>query len=114
MSQADRSVPCVIRPAVRDEIPEIESVIVAAYSEFLDEVPAAVSDAYLEDSRRVGDHWDEAEVLVAEFDGRIAGTVFFHADASSEGLGWPKGWAGFRRLAVHPALRGHGAGRMLA
>jgi GNAT superfamily N-acetyltransferase len=113
MSRTDRLVP-LIRPAVRAEIPEIASLIVAAYDEFRDEVPPAVYDAYLEDSRHVGDHWGEAEVLVAEFDGRIAGTVFFHADASSEGLGWPMGWTGFRRLAVHPALRGQGAGRMLA
>jgi predicted N-acetyltransferase YhbS len=113
MSQAERPVPYTIRPAVWDEIPEIESVIVAAYNEFREYVPEAVADAYLEDSRHVGDHWHETQVLIAEFDGRIAGAVLFYADAGSEGLGWPKDWVGFRRLAVHPALRGRGIGRML-
>jgi hypothetical protein len=46
MSQAERPVPYTIRPAVWDEIPEIESVIVAAYNEFREYVPAAVADAY--------------------------------------------------------------------
>jgi GNAT superfamily N-acetyltransferase len=109
----DRLANRLVRPAAAREIPEIEAVTVAAYAEFRDRIPAAIFDAYMGDMRRLADRWEEAEVLVAELNGRVAGTVTFYADASSEGLGLPKGWAGFRRLAVHPAMRGHGIGRLL-
>ena len=56
----------------------------------------------------------EAEVLVAEHDGRIVGTIAFYADVRHEG--WsnlPAGWAGFRALAVAPRMRGAGIGKAL-
>ena len=49
-------------------------------------------------------------MLVAEVAGRLAGSVLFYADASTEGLGLPPGWVGFRKLAVDPRMRGHGLG----
>jgi GNAT superfamily N-acetyltransferase len=103
----------VIRPATKREIPEIERMSVAAYLEYRDEAPAAIFDAYIKDLGRLTRYWDEAEVTVVEVGGRIAGSVMFYADASSEGLGLPKEWAGFRKLAVHPAMRRHGLGRKL-
>lgn len=102
-----------IRRGARREIPQIVSVMEAAYAQYRGEVPPALFGAYLEDLRQLSVHWGEAQVLVAELDGRIAGSVLFYADASSEGLGLPRGWAGFRKLAVHPALRGRGLGRSL-
>jgi GNAT superfamily N-acetyltransferase len=102
-----------VRRAAAHEIPEIEAVAVAAYAEYRAEVPAPVFDAYLEDLRCLADHWRDAEVLVAEVDGRIAGSVLFYPDAGSEGLGLPSGWAGFRKLAVLPEMRGRGLGRAL-
>jgi predicted N-acetyltransferase YhbS len=113
MSHADRPATCLIRLASKREIPDIESLIVAAFAEIRDHVPPAIFDAYTKNLHRLADRWDEAEVLVAELDGRLAGTVSFYADAGSEGLGLPKEWTGFRRLAVHPVKRGHGIGRML-
>jgi GNAT superfamily N-acetyltransferase len=104
---------CVVRPAARREIPEIESLGVAAYAQYRDAVSAAVFDAYMRDLRRLADYWDEATVLVAELDDRIAGSVLFYADASSEGLGLPADWAGFRKLAVRPEMRGRAVGREL-
>ena len=104
----------IIRHGTRREIPDIESVILAAYAEFRHNVSPAFFDAYMSDARHLAERWDEAEVIVAEVEGRIAGTVAFYADASSEGLGLPQGWTGFRRLGVHPAVRGHGTGFKLA
>ena len=103
----------LVRPAARSEIPEIEAVTAAAYAEFRERIPAAIFEAYMDDLRRIAERWEEAELLVAELDGRVAGTVTFYANASSEGMGLPQGWAGFRRLAVHPEMRGRGVGRAL-
>lgn len=103
----------LVRPAARRDIPEIEAVTVAAYAEFRDRIPAAIFAAYMDDLRRIAERWEEAELLVAELGGRVAGTVTFYASADSEGMGLPRGWAGFRRLAVHPEVRGRGVGRAL-
>ena len=103
----------LIRPAAEHEIREIEAVSVAAYGEHRANVPHSVFNAYISDMRRLADYLHEAEVLVAEIGGRIAGSVLFYADASAEGLGLPQGWSGFRKLAVHPDMRGHGLGRRL-
>ena len=102
-----------IRHAAPDEISEVEAVCVAAFSEYRSEMPLPVFESYMDDLHRLSDHWHEAEVLVAEVGGHIAGSVQFYADASTEGLGLPQGWSGFRRLAVHPRKRGRGLGRSL-
>lgn len=102
-----------IRRATKLEIPEIEAVGVAAYDQYRREVPAPIFDAYIDDLRCLEQHWEDAEVLVAEVDGQIAGSVLFYADASTEGLGLPGGWAGFRKLAVRPEMRGRSIGRKL-
>jgi ribosomal protein S18 acetylase RimI-like enzyme len=53
-------------------------------------------------------------VLVAEHQGRIAGAVKFYADAGQAHQGqWPAGAASIRLLAVSPASRGRGYGRLL-
>src|SRR5687767_12170290 len=103
----------LIRHAAPDEILEIEAVCVAAYAEYRSEVPLSIFEGYVDDLHRLSDHWHEAEVLVAEVGGQIAGSVLFYADASTEGLGLPQGWCGFRKLAVHPRRRGRGLGRSL-
>jgi predicted N-acetyltransferase YhbS len=102
-----------VRPARKAEIAEIESIGLAAYAQYRNAVPAPLFAAYLDDLRRLEQYWNEADVLVAERDGRLAGAVLFYGDAASEGLGLPGGWAGFCKLAVHPDLRGHGIGRAL-
>jgi GNAT superfamily N-acetyltransferase len=102
-----------IRPAAKHEIAEIVALSVAAYGEYRSEMPAAVLEAYLADLSSLADHWHEAEVWVAQANGRIAGSVHFYADASAQGLGLPQGWSGFRKLVVHPDMRGRGLGRAL-
>ena len=102
-----------IRPALRHEISEIEEIGVAAYAVYRSETPAAIFDAYMADLRNLAAYWGEAEVLVAELGGRVGGSVMFYPDASTEGLGLPKEWAGFRKLAVKPQLQGEGLGRRL-
>ncbi|MFL5205347.1 MAG: GNAT family N-acetyltransferase, partial [Microvirga sp.] len=96
----------LVRPAKRGEAGRIGTLVAAALQEFRELIPPAIFRVYVEESADIVARWDEAEVLVAEIDGELAGTVSFYADASREGLGFPSGWAGFRTLAVDPAIRG--------
>jgi GNAT superfamily N-acetyltransferase len=113
MRQTDLSPRNLVRPARKTEAGRIGTLIAAALHEFRELIPPAIFQAYVEESADIFARWDEAEVLVAEIDGEIAGTVSFYADASLEGLGFPSGWAGFRTLAVDPAMRGQGIGKVL-
>lgn len=105
--------PGFVRPVARAEIPELSTLIAAAFAPLEGKVPATPFGLYVEDSCNIGERWDEAEILVAVSGGRIAGTVTFYSDASREQLGLPADWSGFRTLAVHPAMRRHGLGRLL-
>jgi GNAT superfamily N-acetyltransferase len=113
MFQTDNTWRHLVRPARKSEIAAIAAVIAAAFDELSDQIPPVIFKAYVEESTDVAARWDEAEVLVAEIDGKIAGTVTYYADASREGLGYPSDWAGFRTLAADPAFRGRGVGRAL-
>src|SRR5262245_52421154 len=103
----------VVRAADKSEAEHIGALVAAAWHELRDGIPPVIFDAYAAESADVAARWDEAEVLVAEVDGAIAGTVTYYADAGREGLGFPRGWAGFRTLAVDPTARGRGVGRAL-
>jgi GNAT superfamily N-acetyltransferase len=113
MPRTDLSPRDLIRPARRGEAGRIGTLVAAALQEFRELIPPAIFQAYVEESADIVARWDEAEVLVAEIEGEVAGTVSFYADASREGLGFPSGWAGFRTLAVDPAMRGRGIGKVL-
>jgi GNAT superfamily N-acetyltransferase len=81
------------------------------YENFL---PPEAWKYYAEDMTDVRRRLNESQLIVAELDGQLAGTVTLYLDAehSSQG-GWPSGWASTRLLAVHPAYRGRGIGRAL-
>src|SRR5262245_44675793 len=103
----------MVRPAQRSEIAAISPLVVVALHEARELIPPAIFRAYVEESSDRAARSDAAEVLVAEIDGKVAGTGSFYADARREGLGLPSAWAGFRTLAVDPAQRGRGVGRAL-
>ncbi|WP_207483775.1 GNAT family N-acetyltransferase [Arenibaculum pallidiluteum] len=104
---------CRIRPAKRYEIPEIEQCCVEANLQYGRDVSPDLFDPFIKGMENLNHYWNDTQVLVAETSGRIVGSIQYCRDASTEGLGWPPHWAGFRKLAVRPSARGHAIGRML-
>jgi ribosomal protein S18 acetylase RimI-like enzyme len=107
----------LIRDAREDELGAVSALMQAAYVPYFEDVPAEqhdVIDGYLQD---IGDVWSrlgDAELIVAEDDGRPVGAVTFFPDGTrAENGGWPHGWAGIRLLAVVPQARRRGIGRAL-
>jgi len=102
-----------IRPARNSELDEIAGLFAPALAPYRGGVQDWILDAYLADLVDVRPRFEEAEVLVADHDGRIVGTIAFYPDVRLEG--WsnlPAGWAGFRALAV-AARRRTGIGQAL-
>ena len=103
----------VIRIADAADAPAVRRVIAAAYAEYQQHLSPDLYAAYLANLLDLDSRLVDAVLLVAEVDGEVAGTVSFYPVAAAEGFGWPTGWAGFRALAVDPAHRGGGIGRLL-
>src|SRR6476469_3949722 len=109
---ADEPIP--IRPARARELREIAALFAPALEPYRGSGSDWILDPYLAELVDVRPRFGKAEVLVAERDGRIVGTIAFYGDVRHEG--WsnlPAGWAGFRALAVHPRTRGAGIGKAL-
>jgi predicted N-acetyltransferase YhbS len=102
-----------VREADRSEHEAIRAVISAAYREYTSVLPPVLFDEYLANLLDLDARAEGGTMLVVERAGAIVGTVSFFEDAAGEGLSWPSGWAGLRALAVDPAARGLGIGRML-
>jgi GNAT superfamily N-acetyltransferase len=104
-----------IRPATAADIDSIRTVIARANEQFRDDVAPALFDAYLSSALHVEGRMRGGEVLAAEIDGRIVGTVTYFADANDEGVKavFAPLTAGIRATAVDPDDRGQGIGRAL-
>ena len=103
-----------IRDATAAELDQLADLIRASYQEYEPHYPP---ERWLNYIRAVGDvhsRFGEGELIVAEQDGTLVGTVTFYADGSRSHQGeWPPGWAGILRLAVPPRHRGKGISRAL-
>ncbi|HEU0075811.1 MAG TPA: GNAT family N-acetyltransferase [Dehalococcoidia bacterium] len=103
----------IIRDATLDEAGAVSDVIRTAYAQFETTYPVDFS-RYFEMVVKIERHFENAEIIVAERDGRLIGTVFFYRDGSLSAQGpWPEGSAGVLRLAVIPEARGMGLARRL-
>ena len=102
-----------IRMAGAEELGEVENLVKAAYREFQPLMPAAAWNGWMDDIRETIQA-PEGVLLVAGDQGRIQGAVKFYPDAGQAHQGqWPAGAALIRLLAVAPASRGRGYGRLL-
>ncbi len=94
-----------LRRARPDESDDLRELVGAAFAQYRQVLPGALFERYLKDLRSVAD--DTAFTIVAERDGRIAGSVRFVPPSA------PGEPAGIRALSVHPLDRGHRIGERL-
>ena len=102
-------VECSIRTARDDEFDTVASLIVDAYAEYAARMSPDAWSTFANEIANVRGRADDAELLVAELDGRIVGSVTMFS-------GWrgaQEGTAGVRLLSVLPDSRGSGVGRAL-
>ncbi len=75
---------------------------------------ATLSDGYAAELGDTASRSHEASLLVAELEGKVAGSVSYVADSGSRLAEWlGPGEAGIRMLAVAPEAQGAGAGAAL-
>lgn len=107
----------MVRYAEPAEFDDVADLLLRANREYRGAMPEAVYRAYTDGLRALATDprlHDDCELLVVGACNALMGAVAFFPDASAEGVGLPKDWAGMRALAVDPAARGLGLGRRLA
>ncbi len=109
-----KNINLIIRNARLDELDRVSQLLKNSYQQYKQFLPSEAWQAYLEDIIDVRSRLAEADLIVAELEGKLAGAVTLYIKTtSSKETGWPEGWAGIRLLAVHPRFRGLGIGRAL-
>jgi GNAT superfamily N-acetyltransferase len=103
-----------IRNANSEELAKVSLLIRNAYLEYKNTFSPEHWKLYLENIMDLHSRLSVSELIIAELNGQIVGTVTFYLDASRSLIeGWPQGWAGVRLLGVHPAYRGQRIGHSL-
>ena len=98
-----------IRTANDDELDAVAEMIVDAYAEYAAVMSPDAWSTFAQDIANVHGRRTHGEILVAEVDERIVGTVTIYR-------GWrgaQEGAVSVRLLAVHPNARGFGVGRAI-
>jgi ribosomal protein S18 acetylase RimI-like enzyme len=102
----------MIREALPEDLGRADRVACRAYAEYEADFPEWVP--YLRRGVPMTELAREAQVLVAEVDGAIAGTVGYVAPHRPKHAVFPREWAALRFMAVDPAFRRRGVARALA
>jgi GNAT superfamily N-acetyltransferase len=98
-----------IRHAREDEFDIVASLIVDAYAEFAASMAPDAWSMFAQDIANVHGRLSDGEIIVAERDGKIVGTVTVYRDWR----GAQPGTLALRLLAVPPSERGSGVGSAL-
>lgn len=105
----------LVRDARETEIDDISRLMVESYSQFAADLPDHLWKDYSSEIADVRRRLPHSQLIVAEYETKLAGAVTFYPDATkSEHLGWPPGMTEMRLLAVPPASRGLRIGHLLA
>ncbi len=101
----------IVRSARPDEYSRVGELTVAAYRGLtVDHLWGGYEDEILDTATRA----KGADILVAELDGRVVGSVTYVGEHTSAWSEWTRpGEAQFRLLAVDAAARGRGIGELL-
>ena len=100
-----------IRDARPEDLDEVARLLKEAYRQYARQMPEEDWNSYLGDITDVRSRLEKSELIVAEIDGRLAGSVTLYYPGATRH--WPEDWAGIRLLGVHPDYRGRGIGRAL-
>ena len=103
----------LIRDAYPEELDQVSQLLKDSYLQYAHSIPSSRWEYYLEDMTDVRSRLEVADLIVAEIDARLAGTVTLYLEGTSSHESWPQGWAVIRLLAVHPSYRNKGIGRAL-
>lgn len=103
----------VVREAAPGEYGAIADLTVDAYREFRAAIGPELWEAYELDLRAVPERAREAVILVAEEASSLVGAAAYYRPGYRQMQWFPKEHAWLRVLAVSPAQRGRGIGRML-
>lgn len=99
----------VVRAARDDELDTVASLIVDAYADYAARMSPDAWSSFANEIANVRGRLGDAELLVAEQDGAIVGSVTMF----SGWRGTQEGTSGVRLLAVPPQKQGEGVGRRL-
>jgi GNAT superfamily N-acetyltransferase len=104
----------LVRDARLEELDKISLLLKEAYQQYQSMLPSDAWNYYVEDIMNVRSRFNESQLIVAEVNKQLVGTVtlYLNTHSSAQG-GWPRGWAVIRLLAVHPSYRRRGIGRAL-
>ena len=109
-----------VRVAQSSEFDEARGILRAAYTEYESRFPAENWVPYLADILDLEGRAEASQLLIATREGRMVGCVSYFppgakasypSDAYSER--WPDDWSAIRLLAVDPAARKGGIGKLL-
>ena len=103
----------LLRRARRDERKVLGRLLVDAYEEFEPFLTPGNWAQMMTNLECVVMNAGDDNLLVAEVDGRLAGTVTYYPPGPKDYTRVPPEWAVIRALAVHPACRRWGVARVL-
>jgi ribosomal protein S18 acetylase RimI-like enzyme len=105
----------LVRVALPGELDQVAALLSEVYGAFRELLPPDAWKRYLGEIVDVRSRSGESELIVAEREGGLVGTIGFYPDGSRSALErWPAGWGSIRTLGVVVDARRRGVGEALA